>query len=502
MSSAAAWLCADVLLATGPVDGALETRRLPYPGCTVLLMRFAPAPSGGEPTLGPGHLLVDLRTLCRDHLAAADADARGRLVEFLTGALEWDLAPPVSAQLSQSLLMARDALRERLPLVAAIADHSARVVIDAVVAADDRTFVVTGAMADRDVSVTSLTAVSAEGARADLRPRLLRHSHRQLPDTAGFTGTGAFGAPSALDDHWRLELRTTAGDDIEVRTPRVVRDLAGGRRILLATPADQGEPGGALIREHVFPALDLMQSRLRASSAIAHVTQFGTRVAAPETSVVVVLGARLDRLEHQLAQFARDPEMRAVDLVYVDNSSEPRDRLHEQAGHLHSLYQVPFRVATLDQYAGFAAAIDAGAQLAMAPLLALLSAEALPSHPRWLSPLIARHRSTPGVGAVLPVWLDVDDSLRDSTTAPKGACLVIASAMLEHVGGMSGRYIDPESEAADLCLRLTRAGSPIVRCAESALYLLREELRFGSQRHAEARYDRWVWAYLHGESPR
>lgn len=518
----AAWLSEDVLLVSVPVTsvqtgetsvvddtGAVaDVRRLDYPGAAVLLIRIAadsqwrPAVlsitiGGVEATLDLRQPLADLRALCRDHLAAADATARGRVVTMLTSILTADLPHPDRVRLGRSLLIVRDALRERLPYFHVNGDADPRLVVDANIAVDDRTFVVTGAMADDDRAMTSLVLVSPEGLRADLT-RLRRHGHRQRPGPAGFTASCVFDAPTVLDDGWRLELRTATGDGLEVRVPRVVRDLGGARRILLATLTEEGESGEALIREHVFPALDSLQARLRAAR-VARVSTFGTASDAPMVSVIVPLSTRADLLEHQLAQFARDPDIRLADLVYVDDSSAPRDRVEERAAHLHQLYDVPFRIVTLSAYAGFAAAIDAGVRYAAAPLLVLLAPEALPVGPGWLLALVECHQNAPRVGLARPTWFSVEGTPRDPATSSRGAGLMIAPATLEEVGGLAGRYVDGESEAADLFLRLSRHGLMIVTCPDAGLYLLRAEPRFGSQRHVEARYDRWVRTHVHGD---
>ena len=75
---------------------------------------------------------------------------------------------------------------------------------------------------------------------------------------------------------------------------------------------------------------------------------------------------------------------------------------------------------------------------------------------------------------------------------------MIESALLHDVGGLSGRYIQSDFEAADLCRRLSHRGRHTVRCPDVALYLLREESRFGSQGKVETLYDQWVYAYVHG----
>ena len=67
----------------------------------------------------------------------------------------------------------------------------------------------------------------------------------------------------------------------------------------------------------------------------------------PETTVIVPLYKRIDFVEHQLAQFAHDPEMPGVDLLYVLDSPEIADNLLDSAHALSALHGVPLRVAIM-----------------------------------------------------------------------------------------------------------------------------------------------------------
>ena len=515
---AATWLSTDVLLASVPSEDtdavhvrvigqagvSLETQRFAYDTSTLLMVRFVPPAaertsmtlsirtSGGEARLDLEGGMLDLQSLCREKLAPLDGDTRGHLMEFLSGVLDWPHPEPTRVILSRRLLLAREALRERLPFCHAAADGSGRLHADAIVSADQCRFVMTGAMVEFDAPVASLIAVSPEGLRADLLPRLCRHPHRWFPRTTGFTGSFTLGAPSVLDEGWRLELRMAGGDDVEVKAPRVVRELAGARRTLLAALDTAGGPSDLLIHEHVFPCLDLLQSRLRAEVAVESVAQYGTPCASPDVSIVVACGERIDLLEHHLAQFMHDPDMFSADVIYVEDGQASRERLAVRAAHLHQLYRVPFRIATLSHPAGFAAAIDAGSKMALAPLLVMLAPEALPDGPRWLSQLAAFYASTPDAGAVAPTLLAADGAACDLTARATDACLMIERALLDDLGGLCGRYVQGEFEMDDLCRRLIRAGRHVATCSDITFYILREESRLGSQRHVEARYDRWV----------
>ena len=60
---------------------------------------------------------------------------------------------------------------------------------------------------------------------------------------------------------------------------------------------------------------------------IESIDEFGDPSRPAQVSVVVPLYRRIDFLEHQLAQFVHDPELRAADLVYVLDSPEQAEEL-------------------------------------------------------------------------------------------------------------------------------------------------------------------------------
>ena len=87
---------------------------------------------------------------------------------------------------------------------------------------------------------------------------------------------------------------------------------------------------------------------------------------------------RMDFLEHQLAQFVHDPEIRQADLIYVLDSPEDADPCGRFAAQLFRLYGVPFRVAVLTTNGGFSIANNLGASLARGRQLLLLNSDVLP----------------------------------------------------------------------------------------------------------------------------
>jgi hypothetical protein len=526
VSTAAVWLSDDLLLACVPhhvgsgdcvgVPGAPDDGRAVHDvRCvsyatdaqgvhTVILVRLDRAAGESAPAtldirLDEGSLRIDLReattdlqSLCRERLAILDAQTRARVLELAASSLQPERDSSSRAQLSRNLLVAREALRERLPY-SSTGDDTAQVQVDAIVAADDRAFLITGWMTGTGTGVASLTAVAPEGTRVDLLPRICRHPHRQFQDAQGFTSSCVLDSPSVLEEGWRIELLMLDGTGVETKAPRAVTTLASARRSMFDLLAPADAPIDALMAGHLFPVFDRLQKRWRAGARVEGVVECGRPVDAPEISIVVPLGDRPELLEHQLAQFAADPELRTADLIYVHGDTASRNSLADRAAHLGDLYRVPFRVAMLSDEAGFAASIDAGATLARGGLLLLLLPDVLPEQPGWLARLARLYRDSLDIGALIPTLLSAGGTVHAAPASGVSAgSLMIDRNIFHKVGGLCGRYMQGDFESADLCLRLAQAGRRTGQAIGVALYDVREESRIGSMRKVDVLYDEWV----------
>src|SRR4029079_6334829 len=163
----------------------------------------------------------------------------------------------------------------------------------------------------------------------------------------------------------------------------------------------KGRPWVTALRDHVVPAVSLIQEQLEAAAGIERVWQYGEPPSSPTVSIVVPLYGRIDFLDHQLAQFVHDPEMREADLIYVLDSPELAPALESAAGQLFELYGLPFRVAVLYQNGGYSVANNRGASLAEGRLLLLLNSDVLPDAPGWLGAM-TRFYDEHEVGALGP----------------------------------------------------------------------------------------------------
>ena len=102
-----------------------------------------------------------------------------------------------------------------------------------------------------------------------------------------------------------------------------------------------------------------------------------------------------------------------VALVRAQALDRPQlDPVGKYAAELYPVYNIPFRVATLDANVGFAGACNAGASLAYGRLLLLLNSDVLPGEPGWLTRMASFYDATPNIGALGPKMLYEDDSIQ------------------------------------------------------------------------------------------
>jgi GT2 family glycosyltransferase len=491
-------------------------------------------------SLGPPDLaqaVTDMRTLLRRNLAGLDPATRDAAMDLLASALTEDHERTAAVRLSKNLFTIREAIRERLPYAVTARDQPRGLHVDALMAVDERSFYIKGWIWDEEASVARLTAVSPEGSRAQLlegafrypRPDILQFygaTSDDRPIKSGFISYFQVEAPSHLSTGWIVELRNAFGVAIETKAPPVVRGIVGVRDRILADLVHERQARDDLLRGHLFPAVSRLQERHCRTVHVESVDQFGTPNESADVSIIIPLYGRIDFLEHQLAQFVHDPEVRRADLIYVLDSPELADNLRDAAAQLFRLYRLPFRVATLERNVGFSGANNVGASLARGRLLLLLNSDVLPDRPDWLGLMTAFYDSTPRIGALGPKLLYEDNSLQHAgmyfsrpegspvwenmhyfkglhrhlpaanvarpVPAVSGACLLIDRNLYREVGGLEGVYVQGDFEDSDLCLRLIEAGHEHWYLPHVELYHLEGQSYPLALRQLTLRYNAWL----------
>jgi GT2 family glycosyltransferase len=509
----------------------------PRPGSAPVELCFGSGSSSASLGPAPARTVgVDLRTLVREHFAGLDVETRAWIMSFLlesSGTLDSSVD---AHQLSESLALVRDALRDPHPRINPGSGPTA-LRIDNLIRVDERSFFVRGWAHDEHAPIVRLSAVSPEGSRVEMLEHMVRVRRRDLdelfpldgPEHLGFVCTLQLDAPSRLSSGWIFELENAAGYVVEVEAPDPIEDLHAARDAIVSTLGSARSPLSP-VTEHVFPAVSRLQERLAAMVEIEHVERYGEVPRSPDISIIVPLYKRIDLLQHQLAQFAHDPELSEAELIYVLDSPELSTPALIEAERLFKLYQVPFQIVTLSRNGGFAVANNRGVSIASGRLLLLLNSDVLPASPGWLSRLAGLHDTTPRVGALGPKLLFEDESLQHAgmyfrrssalgawenahyfkglhgdlpaanvprpVPALTAACMMIGRALYEEVDGLCSTYIQGDYEDSDLCLRLGEAGYENWYRPEVALYHLEGRSYATADRQANARYNTWLQTSL------
>lgn len=482
-------------------------------------------------------ITIDPMTFVREHLAPLGSGERERAMNLLASALSGDLPSVARRRLGKALFEFREALRERLPFCTPQRCNPLGLQIESLLAVDEKSFYVRGWLRDGEAELASLTAVSPEGARAELLDGSFRFRRTDVhrfyephPNDAdakfGFIRFFSLPFPSNLGAGWVFELRSTSGTAIEVDAPEPVTDIVTVRDTILQDLAHERPHKTDLIRNHAHPAIARLQERRHAQVGVEDVAQYGAAPGAPAVSIIIPLYKRIDFLEHQLAQFAHDPEIARADLIYVLDSPELAEQLANAAPRLQQLYGIPFRVVTLQRNGGFSAANNIGASFARAPLLLLMNSDVLPDRPGWLGKMAEFHQSKRGIGALGPKLLFEDGTLQhaglyfaplaDSSgwenmhffkglhrtfppanvtrrvPAVTAACMMISRKIYDEVGGLRGSYVQGDYEDSDLCLRLSEAGLKNWYLPALELYHLEGQSYPAPLRALTSRYNRWL----------
>lgn len=497
---------------------------------------------GESQELGPAPLrehCLDLRSFLRDRLASLPRSTRTEslalLCEVAAGARTRD---PIG--LAASLALAREGLREQLSTCLVERDEPQGLHFDTVIALTERDFYVRGWVRDAQAELTRLTAVSPEGARIELLDSMHRNRRPDVEsfyeqvgksedEKSGFLAYLETPVPSHASEGWLLEMENALGVEHEVAGPTVNRNLTEARAGILSD-LERERHWDTPLMDQVAPAVSRIQDLLDESTEIEEVLEFGTRPGSAEVSIVVPLYGRIDFLEHQLAQFVHDPEMREADLIYVLDSPELAPALEKAASELFDLYRVPFRVAVLSRNGGYSVANNRGASLAEGRLLLLLNSDVLPDRPGWLSRMTAFYDEKDEIGALGPKLLFEDDTLQHAglyfrrppdggawenehyfkglhrdlpeanvirpVPAVSGACLMISRDLYEELEGLRGMYVQGDYEDTDLCLRLRESGRETWYLPEVELYHLEGQSYSLETRTAMSRYNVWLHSRL------
>jgi len=562
----AAWLADDVLIAACTTSGGGSSKEAPSGSAAWLEGRLVDAGEGDAPTPAEaivaarapraaldidGHGLVlsadgarcrasagearaaltDLTTFAREHLVARDSVARARLMGALT---RFAAGHGLSPSLARGLHALREALRDRHALSVGVEGAERTLEVERLHRFGGSELYVRGRVFEAAGALSRLTAVSPEGERIEL----LDADRLALAPRAGrpqeFACHFAAKAPTHLADGWVLEAENAAGRSVETGAALSPQDEATARRAVVEDAAAEGVFGEAVRSGPALSALTRLQELRRDCVHVVAEETHGAVPPRPDVSVIVPLYERIDLVEHQFAQFARDPELAVCELLYVLDSPDLAEHLSDYAGELARLYELPFRTATLSENGGVALARNLGASLARGRRLLFLDSDVLPGRPGWIGALLRALDEDPLAGSVGPLLRYEDEAVqhagvvferaagsrewslvhrlkgmhaelsavREGGAVPglSGACMMVDAVLYAGLGGMSWRYVQGDFEDADFSLRLAKDRRTCLYVPEVSLYHLEAQSYPPAARAANRRYNRWLFTRLWGET--
>ncbi|MBV9747965.1 MAG: glycosyltransferase, partial [Acetobacteraceae bacterium] len=351
-----------------------------------------------------------------------------------------------------------------------------------------------------DAARLSLPSDAAEGPRRpDIDKKFTAATHAgaharglllHVPDLPG---------GETLQPHLLLRLRS--GAELRLTPPARSLPAATARDVVLGC-VPPGLLTPPVMRKSLAPAAARLHRAAMTQIGKPELVQIGRAVRRPSVSFIVPLYRNLGFLRFQIAALAQDPQCRGCELVCVLDSPEQRAEVEHLLRGLHRLTEMPVSLVVMPRNLGYAAACNAGARVATAPLLLLLNSDVIPAGPGWLGPLMAPFARS-SVAAAGPKLLFDDGSIQhaglfferdedgiwfnrhyhkgmprgwaDAAASRRvpgvtGAALLVRRALFERLGGVCEDYIIGDYEDSDLCLRIREAGGTILYVPEAELF--------------------------------
>ena len=219
----------------------------------------------------------------------------------------------------------------------------------------------------------------------------------------------------------------------------------------------------------------------------------GTQSASPKLSIIVPLYGRIDFMEAQIMEFARDSFLcECCEVVYVVDDPPKWQQAEELARTACALFDFSVRIVGNGTNNGFSGANNLGVDASSGALLLFLNSDVIPQSPGWLEMMLETYCAAPDIGAVgarlvfpdggiqhagmnfrydhkFRVWtnahpskgfapeLDTGPTTQD-VPAVTGACLLTSRENLAAIGGWDEGYLIGDFEDSHLCLALRARG--------------------------------------------
>lgn len=270
-----------------------------------------------------------------------------------------------------------------------------------------------------------------------------------------------------------------------------------------------------IMSNHIGPALKASWKTYRQQGMLtskkAHLKRFGPEPKNPKATLIIPLYKRYDFVEYQLSQFALDPFMKNVEIIYVNDDPEIQTDLLASCSANYPIYQLPFKVLHAGKNLGYAGANNLGASIAQSDTMLLLNSDVIPKQTGWLEPMLKAFTSKTAMGALgvrllyednsiqhdgmiyersnffQDLWVcehplkGLSSSLKPANNSLKeveavtGACLMVSKTSFKQVGGLDKNYILGDFEDSDLCLKLRSKGYKSYLMSNIELYHLERQ---------------------------
>ncbi|MFN4329334.1 MAG: glycosyltransferase family 2 protein [Limnobacter sp.] len=371
-----------------------------------------------------------------------------------------------------------------------------------------RNLLISGHLLDTQQALKALYLRLSSGRCMRLDETLVRTPRPDLSDEAQAfgvpeetTGFCAFTKDVFVDDQGEVELIALldSGEWICDNTSAEVANPATTRSLLL----DQWNlqmsehSRGMLVRviEPVFPLLAEAR-RAQIKRVAPTVSQFGSKVARPEVSIVVYCSGNGDELKYLLSSVKLEASKLALEVVVVADvhATQKLERLLKvQADMLGLSIQLIGHQGHLE----YGSAINFAAEHCAGRFLCLLDSSVMPTQGAWLSTLLQVFKSKPNIGLLAPRLLNLDGmvqsagvrfvpethpvalwagdspcrglpvnsvSLPDTYEMPAVTleCALLERKLFLGLSGFDITFSEGRLEAADLCLRIWQADRTVV----------------------------------------
>jgi hypothetical protein len=276
---------------------------------------------------------------------------------------------------------------------------------------------------------------------------------------------------------WYLELALTNDECAFLPVPLTEPSTAVVQRML--TSIDIAAPAAeSLIARHLGPVASAASAQAAEPRRAQLACSFGQPPRRPRITAVVPMLRPAGDFHINLARFAVDAEMAAVELLVVTRAAwassmgaglQRQARFYGRSGRL---------LVSPDEMDAFQA-LELGAEAAASDLLLLLSPSVFPKRPGWVSRMVQALTASDKVGAVCPTLVYEDESLKfagrqdglgyarhwlsDAGAAPQAVptgtpdCCLIRRQTFRDLGGFGRGFVGADRKGADFFNRMSEA---------------------------------------------